>query len=200
MTLESQSSSTASTPRPQTANDSGVGAVFLDRDGILIEDRSYLTSFKQVQLIEDAVESVHRINHTGLIPIVVSNQSAIGRGMLTREALEEIHRFIDREFRLNGARIDAFYYCPHHPEAKQQEFRVNCDCRKPKPGMLLRAAREWNIDLSKSYMIGDSSRDVEAGKAAGCRTILIRDPSTCSHLPDFSSSNLLDGVNWILEQ
>ena len=200
MSLESQSSATDSAPSPQAAMSRGVGAVFLDRDGTLIEERDYLTSFNQVQLIEDAVESVHRINHTGLTPIVVTNQSAVGRGMLTAVALEAIHRLIDREFRLNGARIDAFYYCPHHPEAKLPEFRIDCDCRKPKPGMLVKAARDWNINLSRSFMIGDSSRDVEAGKAAGCRTILIGDPSTCSHLPDYSSNHLLDGVNWILEQ
>lgn len=174
-------------------------AVFLDRDGTLIEEKNYLTNFNDVQLIEDAVESVHRINHARFIPIVVSNQSVVARGLISLEGLEEIHRLIDREFRLNGARIEDFFFCPHHPEGTVEEFSIECECRKPKPGLLLQAAERWNIDLSGSFMVGDSSGDIEAGKAAGCRTILVGD-APVSQEPDFRAETLLDAVNWILEQ
>ena len=152
-------------------------AVFLDRDGTLNVYKGFLRDIADFELIEGVAEAVRMINASGYLAIVVTNQPVIARGEVTVEQLDEMHRKMATELGREGAYIDALYYCPHHPdkgfEGEVPELKFDCECRKPKPGMLLRAARDFNIDLSQSIMIGDSAIDVEAGERAGCRSFLV---------------------------
>ena len=143
-------------------------ALFLDRDGTLIEDVDYLTRVEQIRLLPEAAAAVRAANEAGIPIVLVSNQSAIAREMLTEEGLAGIHAELTLRLAAHGARLDAFYYCPHLPEAGASPHRRACDCRKPAPGMLLRAAREHALDLTRSGAIGDHPRDIEAARRAGC--------------------------------
>jgi D-glycero-D-manno-heptose 1,7-bisphosphate phosphatase len=149
-------------------------AVFLDRDGVVIEDSHYLGDIDRVRLVPGSAEAIAAINRTGRAVVVVTNQSGVARGLFPLAAVTAVHDHIARLLAGHGGRIDAFHFCPHHPEAEVIEFRAACACRKPKPGMLVRAAAELNLDLSASWMIGDRESDLEAGAAAGCRTVLVR--------------------------
>lgn len=154
-------------------------AIFLDRDGTLNKHVGFLRSPEELELIEGAAEAVREINHSGYLAIVATNQPVIARGEVTEEGLELIHQKLETLLGREGAYLDAVYYCPHHPdkgfEGEVEELKVICHCRKPSPGMLLRAAKDYNIDLSESWMVGDSENDVLAGKNAGCRTLLLED-------------------------
>ncbi len=150
-------------------------ALFLDRDGVLIEELEYLSDPTRVRLIPGAAGAVRRANDAGWRVVVVSNQSGVARGLFAESVLPEINRIIaDRLLVEAGASVDRFYYCPHHPTEGQGIYRIDCDCRKPKPGMLLKAATELGIDLARSWMVGDRATDLQAGAAACCRTILVR--------------------------
>jgi D-glycero-D-manno-heptose 1,7-bisphosphate phosphatase len=149
-------------------------ALFLDRDGTLIEEVNYLASPDQVRLIPGAAEAVRRVNAAGVPVVVVTNQAGVARGYFPEERVAEVHAHLSRVLAAEGARVDAYYYCPHHAEAGVGPYRVACHCRKPKPGMLLTAAAEMSVDLSRSWMVGDKLCDVRAGAAAGCRTVLVR--------------------------
>jgi D-glycero-D-manno-heptose 1,7-bisphosphate phosphatase len=149
-------------------------AVFLDRDGTLIEEVNYLSSPEQVRLIPGAADAVRRLNDACVLVVVVTNQAGVARGYFPESRVGEVHARLAALLAEHGAHIDAFYHCPHHPTAGVGAYRVACDCRKPKPGLLLTAARELDIDLSRSWMIGDKLCDAAAGEAAGCRSILVR--------------------------
>ena len=144
-------------------------AVFLDRDGCVIEDVGFLTEPDQIRILPGAVEGLRRVHEAGFELVIVSNQSGVARGYLDELRLAEINERLTAILLGEGIPIVGVYCCPHHPEGAVARYAVDCDCRKPKPGMLLRAAREHELDLSASAMVGDSVRDVEAGKAAGCR-------------------------------
>lgn len=148
-------------------------AVFFDRDGVIIEDINLLYKKEQIVVIPEALKVLEELRKRGYFLSVVTNQSVVSRGMVSERGLEEINLCINE---LLGHSIDAFYYCPHHPNANLLEYRKNCDCRKPAPGLILRAAKENNIKLKDSWMIGDKLSDIQAGKLAGCRTILIESP------------------------
>ena len=152
-------------------------AIFLDRDGTLNKYVGFLRNIEELELEQGAAEAVRKINSSGYLAIVVTNQPVIARGEITLEELEVIHEKLETLLGAEGAYLDAIYYCPHHPEkgfeGEAVDFKVECPCRKPKPGMILQAANDYNIDLSESWMIGDSKIDVESGKNAGCRTILL---------------------------
>ncbi len=152
-------------------------AIFLDRDGTINVYKGFLTCADDFELLPGAAEAIRDINHSGYLAIIVSNQPVIARGDCTFEELRTIHDKMETLLGKEGAFVDAIYYCPHHPdkgfEGERPEYKVECDCRKPKAGLLLRAAHEWNIDLSQSYMIGDSERDVEAGNHAGCKQSIL---------------------------
>lgn len=153
-------------------------AIFLDRDGTINVYKGFLTHPDDFELLPGAVEAIREINHSGYLAIVVSNQPVIARGDCTFKELQLIHDKMETLLGKEGAFVDAIYYCPHHPdkgfEGERPEYKMDCDCRKPKAGLLLQAAKEWNIDLAQSYMIGDSERDVEAGRNASCKhSILI---------------------------
>ena len=188
-------------------------AIFLDRDGTLNEEVDYLRSMDQFRLYPFAAQAVRRINEAGWLAIVITNQSGVARGYLTEPFLHQLHARMQEELSAQaGARIDAFYYCPHLPRGllskNGTEPSLGCDCRKPKPGMLYRAASEWPVDLSQSYMIGDRYGDLAAGFAAGTEGILVRtgygegeiqrDQATWERSPQLIAGNLLDAVEWIL--
>lgn len=155
-------------------------AVFLDRDGTINKYVGFLRNIDDLELIEGVAEAIKLINQSGYLAIVVTNQPVIARGEVTWEELNEIHKKMATLLGKEGAYVDGIYICPHHPdkgfEGERQEYKIDCDCRKPKPGLLLQAAKDFNIDLSESYMIGDSHRDVEAGENAGVKkSILIKE-------------------------
>jgi D-glycero-D-manno-heptose 1,7-bisphosphate phosphatase len=149
-------------------------AVFLDRDGVLIEEVGYLADPRQVVLIPGAGAAVAAMNRAGISVVLVTNQAGIARGHLSEARLAEIHRRLSALLAEEGGKINAIYYCPHHPTEGIAPYRLQCPCRKPQPGMLFQAAIDLAIDLPRSTMIGDKLSDLEAGARAGCRSILVR--------------------------
>lgn len=152
-------------------------AVFLDRDGTINHYVGFLRNIEEFQLMDGVAEAIRRINESGYLAIVVTNQPVIARGEVSFEELEEIHNKLETLLGKEGAYLDSIYYCPHHPhkgyEGERPELKIDCDCRKPKPGMLLKAAKDFNIDLTQSWMVGDSENDIKAGMNAGCKTVLL---------------------------
>lgn len=148
-------------------------AIFLDRDGTINKSNGFITKPEQFELIPGAAEAIKKINKSGYLAIVITNQPVIARGHCTFEELALIHAKMETELGKEGAFIDGLYFCPHHTdkgfEGERPEYKFNCDCRKPKPGLFLQAAKDFNIELSQSYMIGDSENDVKAGENAGCK-------------------------------
>ena len=148
--------------------------VFLDRDGTLNEERDFIRAPEDLHLIPGAPEAVRMLNSRSIIACVISNQSGVARGCLTENDLAPIHAKLTRELLLGGAVIDRIYYCPHHPTAGAAPYNIDCDCRKPKPGMLRQGAADFGIDLRRSFVVGDSIVDMQAGESVGARTILVR--------------------------
>lgn len=152
-------------------------AVFLDRDGTINKYVGFLRNIDDFSLIDGVAEAIKKINSSGYLAIVVSNQPVIARGEVSFEEMEEIHNKMETLLGKEGAYLDAIYYCPHHPhkgyKGERPELKIECECRKPKPGMLLKAAKDFHIDLSQSWMIGDSENDIKAGQKARCKTALI---------------------------
>lgn len=148
-------------------------AVFLDRDGVINKEVKFLHRAEQLELIRGAAEAIRLINQKGYLAIVITNQPVIARNMCTLEELDTIHATLETLLGKEHAYLDAIYYCPHHPDSgypeERKEYKVVCNCRKPKPGMILQAAKDWNIDLSQSYLVGDSETDIQAGQNAGIR-------------------------------
>lgn len=170
--------------------------IFLDRDGTLNVYKGFLTDIEELELIPGTAEALKCINSSEYLAIVITNQPVIARGGCSVQELEEIHNKLETLLGKEGAYIDALYYCPHHPdkgfEGERPEYKIECGCRKPKPGMLLKAAEDYNIDLSQSIMIGDGKNDMEAGKAAGCQTILVDEQNTLlSVVKDLREKGLL---------
>jgi D-glycero-D-manno-heptose 1,7-bisphosphate phosphatase len=157
-------------------------AVFLDRDGTLIEDAAYMVRPEQIRILRGVARALARLADAGYKLVVVTNQSGIARGLLTEDDLNLLHQRLDEQLELLGARVDVYYTCPHHPDpdqAKRPELAIDCDCRKPKPGLILQAAQDLEIDLANSWMLGDMWRDIQAGQAAGVRTIKL--PADAAH-------------------
>ena len=176
-------------------------AVFLDRDGTINRYVGFLRDIEQFELLDGAAEAVRRINASGFLAVVVTNQPVIARGEVTFGELSEIHNKMETLLGQEGAYLDGIYYCPHHPhkgyEGEVPELKTDCSCRKPKAGMLLKAAEELNIDLSRSWMAGDGENDILAGKNAGCRTALIGSEDLGQ---DITADSLLAAVERILSE
>ena len=174
-------------------------AIFLDRDGTINKYVGYLRTPEQFELLEGVGEAIRKINLSGYLAIVVTNQPVIARGEVTVDGLQEIHNKMETMLGKEGAYLDGVYYCPHHPDkgfaGEVEELKIVCECRKPKAGLLLQAAKDFNIDLSQSWMIGDSENDVLAGKNAGCKTALIGETDYGQNL---QATSLLDFVKEIL--
>jgi D-glycero-D-manno-heptose 1,7-bisphosphate phosphatase len=155
-------------------------AVFLDRDGVLIRDVHLLSRVEQIQLLPGVPGALERLRNRGFVLVMVSNQPVVGRGVCDEDAVRAIHDALqERILAAGGPRLDRLAFCPHHPHAERAAYRQDCDCRKPAPGMLLEAARELELDLARSWMVGDRVSDIGAGAAAGCRTVLVE---TGAHL------------------
>ena len=183
------------------------GAVFLDRDGTIIEEVNYLRHPAEIRLLPGAARAL-RIMQERYPLVIVTNQAGVAWGYFDEQRLEEIHRHLEGLLNMEEGRLAGIYYCPHHPEAVCTSYRQECQCRKPKPGMLQAAARDLAIDLSKSYTVGDKLSDIGAGKNAGTKTILVRTGYGKEHekqiagspfCPDYIADNLLAAVNWILQ-
>jgi len=178
-------------------------AIFLDRDGTIIEDPGYINSPEQVTVLEGAAEALSQLKSLGYKLVVVSNQSAVARGMVTEKTLTKIHKRLKQLLNQKGVSLDGIYYCPYHPDGTVAEYRKQSQLRKPNPGMLLKAAKEIDIDLGLSWTIGDSDRDIEAGQRAGTKTILIQNSSQNKQTlpgraqPDHKAVNITEAVNII---
>lgn len=176
-------------------------AVFLDRDGTINKYVGFLRNIDDFELIPGVAEAIRKINSSGFLAIVVTNQPVIARGEVTVPELQLIHNKMETLLGAEGAYLDAIYYCPHHPhkgyEGEVPELKIDCECRKPKPGLLIKAAKDFNINLEDSWMIGDGENDVKAGKAAGCKTGLI---GTEEYGQDMTVSSLLQAVEKILNR
>ena len=164
-------------------------AVFFDRDGVLNHEVGYLWTIDKFVWIDGARDAIKLCNERGLLTVVVTNQGGIARGLYTAREVDALHAFMQKSLAEVGAHIDAFYFCPHHPEGVVAEFAVACDCRKPKPGLIERACRELDIDPVRSILFGDSERDISAAQAAGLRDGIF-----------FNGGNLSDAVKAELEK
>lgn len=173
-------------------------AVFLDRDGTINFYKGFLRQIENFELIPGVAEAVKTINELGYLAIVVTNQPVIARGELTWDELDEIHNKMETELGKSGSYLDAIYFCPHHPHkgyaGEVPELKIECECRKPKPGMLLQAAEDFNIDLSKSFMIGDGENDIKAGILAGCKSILVNGLGSDHKDGDFGQVDTVDSI------
>ena len=185
--------------------------MFLDRDGVLIHDVDLLTAPDQVRVYEGAPLALRRLQEAGYALVVVTNQPVVARGVMPEAEVERTHHRLQALLReASGPELDGFYFCPHHPSADMESYRVACQCRKPRPGMLLQAATDLDLEVGESYMVGDRLSDVAAGRSAGCQTILVR---TGKHEapaiespdglpeglePDYACADLLEAADVIL--
>lgn len=145
-------------------------ACFLDRDGVVIEEENYISDPGRVRLCEGIVPALKALHDADYLLVVVSNQSGIARGLFTMKALEAVQARVDKLLKAEGVAIDAWYNCPHHPKGSIPEYSIDCDCRKPRPGMLLKAVKDLSLKIDRCFMIGDKISDIEAGFNAGCRS------------------------------
>lgn len=184
-------------------------AVFLDRDGTVNEQMGYINHLSRFHLLPEAGKAIKLLNDHGVPVIIVSNQSGLARGYFPVELLDAVHKKMDDLLAEQGANIDGLYYCPHHPEAKEEILRQACNCRKPKIGMLQQAAEELNLDLTRSFMVGDRWSDIKCAHAAGCGSVLVLTGYGRGDYeyigpaqeiqPSHVAENLFEAVNWILQ-
>jgi D-glycero-D-manno-heptose 1,7-bisphosphate phosphatase len=183
-------------------------AVFLDRDGTLVEEAGYLDRLDRLVFFPYSVDAVRVLNRAGFAVVVVTNQAGIARGIVREAFVAEAHRAISDRLEAGGARIDAYYYCPHYPTGVVEQYRTACDCRKPQPGLLRRAAADLDLDLARSFVVGDRWHDIAAGQAVGARGVLVRtglgrrDESApeAGTTPAAIVDTLADASAWILDQ
>jgi D-glycero-D-manno-heptose 1,7-bisphosphate phosphatase len=180
-----------------TAGETGV---LLDRDGTLIRNVGHLSRLEQVELLPRVAEAIRLLCERGLKVAVITNQSAVGRGLLTEEELGRIHRELERRLAAAGARFDGFFYCPHHPTEALGSYRLACDCRKPNVGLARRAAAELKLDLGRSYVVGDQATDMELAERIGARGILIQaqPPERAAEPGWVTVKDLWQAANWIV--
>lgn len=185
-------------------------AVFLDRDGTVSEEVGYVNHLSRFKLLPWTAEAIKKLNKAHIKAILVTNQAGVARGYFTEDLIIEVHNKLVGELAKTGAYLDAIYYCPHHPSAGQPPYRANCECRKPKPGLLYKAADEHNIDLSRSFMIGDKYTDVELGQRIGVKGVMVMtgygigeyeyQRQNWPQMPDKIAENLLTAVDWIISE
>ncbi len=185
-------------------------AVFLDRDGVINEDPGYVHLEKDLKLLPDSAKAISLLNQKGLPVIVVTNQAGIAYGMYTEDDLHKFQKVLNEKLEKFGAKINAFYYCPHHAEKGKGKYQINCACRKPKTGMFEQAAKNLNIALKRSFVIGDKWSDVIPGQTLGCKTIMLKTghgqkeakkPSPSGRQFDYMADNLYQAViEYILKE
>lgn len=177
-------------------------AVFLDRDGVINKDVDHLNTVRDLRLLPGVARAIAALNRAGFLVVVISNQAAVAKGMLTAEGHEKINGELRARLARRGAKIDGIYYCFHHPEASIKKYKAECDCRKPNPGMIFKAAKDLNVNLRKSFLIGDKTSDILAGERAGIATILVKTgyggrDKRHNAKPDYVARNLADAVECI---
>ncbi|MDO8536898.1 MAG: HAD family hydrolase [bacterium] len=178
-------------------------AVFLDRDGTIIRQVELLHKASEVKLLPSAARAIKALNKLGFLVIIVTNQPVVARGIIGEKEVDEIHALLVGRLAKSGAKVDAIYFCPHHPEATLKKYRLRCKCRKPEIGMILSAAKKYGINLKISFMVGDSTRDTQAGNNAKLKTILVKtghggkDKWQFKARPDFVVNNLSGAVRII---
>ena len=181
-------------------------ALFIDRDGTLTEEVGYVNHPSRLRLLPRSAEAIRRLNEAGIAAVVATNQAGIARGYFSEEVMHAVHERLLRELKDAGAHLDGLYVCPHHPTEGAPPFRADCDCRKPKPGLLLRAAHDLDLDLRDSAMVGDKASDLLVAPAVGARAILVLTGygqgeweyrrENFSVTPDHVAADLLDAVDW----
>jgi len=177
-------------------------AVFLDRDGTINKEVDNLDDSNQLRLLSGVADAIKKLKKLGFLVVIVTNQPVVARGLLSEEEVDSIHELLIKRLRKKGANVDGIYYCPHHPEATLKEYRKKCKYRKPGAGMLLKAAKDFNIDLKRSFIVGDRTADILAGKRAGAKTILVNtgyggEDKKYIVKPEFVANNLLEAVKVI---
>jgi D-glycero-D-manno-heptose 1,7-bisphosphate phosphatase len=182
-------------------------AVFLDRDGTIIEERGYLERLEHLQIFPWTGDALRLLKRAGFATVVITNQSAIARGLIDEPFLNHLHQSIDAQLGSSGGGVDRYYFCPHFPQARIERYRQVCGCRKPAPGMIEQACREMDLDPARSVMVGDRWLDVACGRAAGTRAVLVRSGHGASEADtdppegvraDAILNNLMEAVAWIL--
>ena len=175
-------------------------AIFIDKDGTLIPDIPYNVNVDLITIEPETIKGLQFLKEQGFLLIVISNQSGIAKGYFEEGDLKKVKNKIDSLLQPHQISIDEFYYCPHYPNAAIRKYAIDCDCRKPMPGLILRAAQDLNIDLSQSWIIGDILNDIEAGKRAGCKTILLDKGHETEWVlsplrtPDFTAKNIMEAA------
>lgn len=186
------------------------GAVFLDRDGTVSEEVGYTNHIDRFRIFPWSVTALRKLNQAGIPAVLITNQSGVARGYFPESLVQEVHSKLQAELGRFGARLDAIYYCPHHPDGKEEAYRKVCGCRKPAPGMLHRAARDLDLDLRASFVVSDRYQDLSMAFQAGARGVLTLTgygkgeyryhKDTWPRLPDCVAADLLEAVDWILDQ
>jgi D-glycero-D-manno-heptose 1,7-bisphosphate phosphatase len=182
-------------------------AIFIDRDGTISEEVGYINHLSRFRLFPYAAAALNQLHENGYLAIVITNQAGVARGYFSEAMVQEIHQQMTKELETSGARLDAIYYCAHHPSVGEPPYQFDCDCRKPKPGLLLRAAQDYNIDLANSWMIGDRYSDIELAANAGVKSALVlsgygrgeweHQRENWSTQPDLVADDLLAAINQI---
>lgn len=183
-------------------------AVFIDRDGTISEEVGYVNHISRFKLLKNSALAIKMLNEAKILAILATNQAGVARGYFSEDLVKKVHEKLQLDLKNEGAYLDAIYYCPHHPSVGPPEYRIDCNCRKPKPGMILKAKEEFNIDLTKSYMVGDKISDIEFGKKLGLTSVMVltgyglgeyeHQRNEWKVMPDFVANDLLDAVKWIL--
>ncbi|HEX3559610.1 MAG TPA: HAD family hydrolase [Pyrinomonadaceae bacterium] len=183
-------------------------AVFIDRDGTISEEVGYVNHVSRYRVFPFAAEAVRTLNERGWLAVLVTNQAGVARGYFEENLIGAVHQLLSDELERGGARLDAIYYCPHHPSVGEPPYRQDCDCRKPKPGLLLRAARELNLDLARCWMVGDRHSDTELARNAGVRSAFVltgygrgeleHQSAAWRHHPNLVAENLFAAVQKIV--
>ncbi|MFP4016410.1 MAG: D-glycero-alpha-D-manno-heptose-1,7-bisphosphate 7-phosphatase [Halanaerobiales bacterium] len=184
-------------------------AVFMDRDGTVSKEIGYVNHPARYELLPRTAEAIRKLNQLGIRAILTTNQAGVARGYFKEDMIWKVHDKLEKLLEEENAYLDAIYYCPHHPDVGEGKYRQKCDCRKPEPGLLLRGEEEFDIDLNQSYMIGDKISDVEVGQKVGAKGILVLtgyglgayeyERDDWNTAPDYIAEDLLDAVNWILD-
>jgi D-glycero-D-manno-heptose 1,7-bisphosphate phosphatase len=191
-------------------NAAPVRAVLMDRDGTVCDEVGYVNHVSRVRLLPRSAAAIRRAREAGFKIVVMTNQAGVARGYFTEDLVHQVHDRLREMLAAEGTAVDAIYYCPHHPDTGDEPYRKDCDCRKPRPGMLLRARDEMGIDPTRSYVVGDSMRDIEAGRRFGATTILVMTgygrgeyehrTAGWTSGPDHIAEDLMDAVDWILSR
>ena len=185
-------------------------AVFIDRDGTISEEVGYVNHVSRYRVLPFAAEAVRTLNERGWLAVLVTNQAGVARGYFEEEMIGRVHGRLAAELEKGGARLDAVYYCPHHPSVGEPPYRLDCDCRKPRPGLIRRAAEELNVDLRRSWMVGDRYSDTEFARNAGVRAAFVltgygrgeyeHQSHAWKHRPDLVAEDLLEAVRKIISE